>query len=279
VVLIGLAVAVRLLLARRLDRVSQVLLTAITVLLAAGLLGRHLIDILAAHEIAVIAPFGAALAGRTLGGRLGAVQLGSARLGIPLLGAGLAASLGFLVYDGSLASTGAGSQPVANWLVAHHMGNGVAGYWQADVVTLAAGGRVTVAPVWLTSGAAYRWEAKANWYARPATYAISPPRATSQASAALARAAFGPPASVYHVDGWVIQVWHRDLLAAIHHPGAGAADNVVVPGTGRQPGGTPGAAVTSLTTSGYVAGCGRFTYRSSSWVWQSQRRRVDSWSK
>jgi hypothetical protein len=219
VVLIGLAVAVRLLLAGRLDRVSQVLLTAIAVLLAAGLLGTHLIGILAAHEIAVVGPLGAALAGRALGGRLGAARLGGARLGIPLLGAGLAASLGFLVYDGSLASTGAGSQPVANWLVAHHMGNGVAGYWQADAVTLATGGRVIVAPVWLTTGDAYRWEAKANWYARPATYAISPPHATSQASPALVRATFGPPASVYHVDGWVIQVWHRDLLAAFHHAG------------------------------------------------------------
>ena len=214
VVLIGLAVAARLLLAGRLDRVSLVLLTAIAVLLAGGLLGTHLIDIFAAYEIAVVAPFGAALAGRALGGRLG-----EARLGVPLLGAGLAASLGFLAYDGSVASYGPGSQPVANWLVAHHMGTGVAGYWQADAVTLASGGRVTVAPVSLTSGAAYRWEAKAAWYARPATYAISPPHAAPKESPALVRATFGPPASVYYVDGWVIQVWRRDLLAAVHHAG------------------------------------------------------------
>ena len=219
VVLIGVAVASRLLLARRLDRVSQVLLTAIAVLLAGGLLGTHLTKIFTAYEIAIVAPFGAALAGRTLGGGLGRVRLGGARLGAPLLGAGLAASLGFLAYDGSLPSYGPGSQPVANWLVAHHMGTGVAGYWQADTVTLASGGRVTVAPVSLTNGTAYRWEAKADWYARPATYAISPPHAAEKESPALVRATFGPPASVYHVDGWVIQVWHRDLLAAVHHAG------------------------------------------------------------
>jgi hypothetical protein len=207
--LAGLLAGARLLLAGRLDRVSQILLTAIAVLLIAGLLGTHLPDILAAHEIAVIAPFGAALAGRLLGGALAPGRLA------PLLGVGLAASLGFLCYDGSLASYGAGSQPVADWLVTHHMGNGVAGYWQADATTLVSGGRVIVAPVSLSSGAIYQWEAEAGWYARSAHYAISPPDPTGATSPALARALFGRPSRVYHVDGWVIQVWHRDVLAAV----------------------------------------------------------------
>jgi hypothetical protein len=209
VALAGLLAASRLLLARRLDRVSQILLTAITVMLIAGLLGTHLLDILAAHEVAVIGPFGAALAGRMLGGALARPRLS------PLLGIGLAASVGFLCYDGSLASYGAGSQPVADWLVTHHMGNGVAGYWQADATTLVSGGRVNVAPVSLGSGAIYRWEAEAGWYAGTAHYAISPPDPTQATSPALARALFGPPARVYHVDGWVIQVWRRDVLATI----------------------------------------------------------------
>jgi len=205
----GVLAAVRLLLARRLDRVAQVLLAAIAVLLTAGLLGTHLADLLAAHEVAVIAPFGAVLAGRLLGGPLARTRLA------PLLGLGLAASAGFLCYDGSLASYGAGSQPVADWLVTHHMGNGVAGYWQADAITLASGGRVTVAPVSLSSGAIYRWEAEAGWYGRTAHYAISPPDPAAGISPALTRALFGPPARVYRVDGWVIQVWHRDVLAAV----------------------------------------------------------------
>jgi hypothetical protein len=208
-VLAGLLAAARRLLAGRLDRVSQVLLAAIVVLVVAGLLGTHLSDILAAHEVAVVAPFGAVLAGRMVGGALATPRLA------PLLGVGLVASLGFLCYDGSLASYGAGSQPVADWLVRHHMGNGVAGYWQADVTTLVSGGRVTVAPVSLTSGAIYQWEAEAAWYARSAHYAISPPDPTRATSPALARALFGPPARVYHVDGWVIQVWHRDVLATV----------------------------------------------------------------
>jgi hypothetical protein len=209
----ALLTAVRLLLAGRLDRVSQVLLSATVILVIAGLLGTHLPDILAAHEVAVIAPFGAALAGRVLGGALASPRL-APRLA-PLLGIGLAASLGFLCYDGSLSSYGAGSQPVADWLVAHHMGNGVAGYWQADVTTMVSGGRVTVAPVSLRSGAIYQWEAEAGWYARSAHYAISPPDPTPATSPALARALFGPPARVYHVDGWVIQVWDRDVLATV----------------------------------------------------------------
>jgi hypothetical protein len=207
--LAGLLAAVRRLLAGRLDRASQILVTAIAILLIAGLLGTHLSDILAAHEVALIAPFGAVLAGRMLGGTLASPRLA------PLLGVGLAASVGFLCYDGSLASYGAGSKPVADWLVRHHMGDGVAGYWQADVTTLVSGGRVTVAPVSLASGAIYQWEAEAGWYARSAHYAISPPDPTRATSPALARALFGPPARVYHVDGWVIQVWHRDVLATV----------------------------------------------------------------
>ena len=208
-VLAGLAAAARLLAARRLDRVGQILVTAITIMVAAGLLGTHLLNVLAAHEVAVIEPFGAALAGRVLGRALARPLLA------PLLGLGLVACACFLCYDGSLASYGAGSKPVADWLVKHHMGNGVAGYWQADVTTLVSGGRVTVAPVRLASGAIYQWEAEAGWYARAAHYAISPPDPTRATSPALARALFGPPARVYHVDGWVIQVWRRDVLAAV----------------------------------------------------------------
>jgi hypothetical protein len=207
--LAALLTALWLVVAGRLDRVSAILVTAITIMLIAGLLGTHLSDILAAHEVAVIAPFGAVLAGRVLGGALASPRLA------PLLGAGLAASLGFLCYDGSVASYGAGSQPVADWLVRHHMGNGVAGYWQADVTTLLSGGRVTVAPVSLASGAIYQWEADSGWYARSAHYAISPPDPTRATSPALPRALFGPPARVYHVDGWVIQVWRGDVLAAV----------------------------------------------------------------
>jgi len=209
VALAGLLAATHLLLTRRLDRVSQILVTALTIMLVAGLLSTHLLDILAAHEVAVIERFGAALAGRVLGGPLARPRLA------PLLGIGLVASVGFLCYDGSLASYGAGSQPVADWLVAHHMGNGVAAYWQADVTTLVSGGRVTVAPVSMASGAIYQWEAEAGWYTSTAHYAISPPDPTRATSPALARALFGPPARTYHVDGWVVQVWHRDVLAAV----------------------------------------------------------------
>jgi hypothetical protein len=83
------------------------------------------------------------------------------------------------------------------------------------VVTLASGGRVTVAPVLTGSGAAYQWEAKAGWYAGNASYALSPPSPTPQTSPARTRALYGPPARVYVVDGWTIQVWHRNLLSRV----------------------------------------------------------------
>jgi hypothetical protein len=209
VAVLGLAIAVWLLSRRRLDRVSGALTAGVLILLAAGLLGTHLVNVLSAHEIVVIAPFGATLAGRMLGGALARPRW---RL---LLGAGLVAYLGFLCYDGSLPSHGAGGQPVADWLARHRMAAGVAGYWQADVMTLASGGRVTVAPVQLSDGSAYHWEAKASWFdpgLHHATFAISPPNATPLTSAARPRALFGPPAAVYHVAGYVIQVWNRNVL-------------------------------------------------------------------
>jgi hypothetical protein len=212
VVVLALAMAVQRLCRRRLDRASGALTAGVGILLVAGLLGTHLANILSAHEIAALAPFGAALAGRMLGERLARPRW---RL---LLGGALAAYLGFLCYDGSLPASGAGGQPVADWLVAHHMGDGVAGYWQADVTTLASGGRVTVAPVRLTDGSAYHWEASATWFApgaHRATYVISPPNATPLTSAARPRALFGRPAAVYHVAGYTIQVWGRNLLSDV----------------------------------------------------------------
>jgi len=214
VAVLGLAVAAWLAIRRRLDRVSGTLLAAVLIMLAAGLLGTHLGNLLAAREIAVVAPFGAALAGRAVGGAFARLRWRT------VLGVGLTVYLGFLCYDGSLARSGQDAQPVADWLVAHRMGDAVAGYWQADVMTLASGGRVTVAPIQLSDASAYHWEARASWFdpARHyATYAISPPSAsaTPLTSAARPRALFGPPAAVYHVAGYVIQVWDRNLLSDV----------------------------------------------------------------
>jgi len=218
VVVLGLVVAARLLLAGRLDRVSSVLLAGILIVLAAGLLSTHMTDVLSANEIEAITPFGAALTGRIVGGWLARPRRAA------LLAAGLAAYLAFLCYDGTLPLYGKYYQPVANWLVAHNMRDGLALYWQSDVMTLATDGRVTVAPVTLDNGgAAYHWESKAGWFdpgTRYANFMITVPWPTDGSGTSdteRARALFGPPTRVYRVDGWDIQVWNHNLLPQVSH--------------------------------------------------------------
>ncbi|MBV9381189.1 MAG: hypothetical protein JOY82_23595 [Streptosporangiaceae bacterium] len=193
----------------RLDLVSQVLLAATLVTLAAGLLSTHVTKITDAHEVAVVLPFGAALAGRLLGARLlGARWLGAGWLGAGWLGAwrpgarparderaeraglgagavvlasaqaalavALAGYLAALAYGVSRPEP-PGVQPVATWLAAHGLRSGLGGYWQAQSATLASGGVVTVAP--LAAGPPshgvypYLWETKQSWYRPPETYA------------------------------------------------------------------------------------------------------------
>jgi hypothetical protein len=123
------------------------------------------------HEIAVVAPFGAALAARMLVGsrafpaRVQSVLASRARaVGY---GAGLVVLLGYL---GGLAhevvrpaAPPDGSQ-VASWLEAHHLRYGLAGYWQSSIVTVDTGGQVKVRALVKNTMAPYLWLAKPAWY-------------------------------------------------------------------------------------------------------------------
>ena len=118
-----------------------------------------------AHEIAVVLPFFAVLSGRLL-----AEPLIRARLE-PVLAVGLAAYLGALCYGATGVPAPAQNQAVADWLVAHHLTDGLAGYWEANSVTFDSGGRVTVAPLAPGTTTAYHWEAKVAWFDTRSRYA------------------------------------------------------------------------------------------------------------
>jgi hypothetical protein len=191
----------------RLDLVGQVLLVGTLVLIAAGVFSPHVPDITFAHEIAPLLPFSAVLAGRVLGRPLIRFKLQ------PALAVVLAGYLGALCYAATAAPAPAQNQAVADWLVAHGFTNGLAGYWQADSVTLDSGGRVAVAPLYPSTTWAYHWEAKASWFDPSQNYAnfvIS-----KQSQQGLYTGNFGRPAQTYQVGQYTIMVWSKNLVPLI----------------------------------------------------------------
>jgi hypothetical protein len=229
---VGLAAGIAALRSRRGDRVTQVLAVAIIVLLLFGGFSTLLRSRSYVHEIAILLPLGAALAGRVLvplAGRLTARRF--ARVAALALSAWLAVSVAELGYDTTWPAVQPSQQAVAAWLVAHHERDGLAGYWQAASTTVTSGGQVLVAAVTLPAApaagqsaaaraVAYRWESSADWYQparHDATFVIA---VTNQAAAAglsvpQVRARFGPPAAQYQVGQDVIMLYDDNLLTRV----------------------------------------------------------------
>jgi hypothetical protein len=232
-------------LGRGTDLVEQVLLTGIVIDLAAYVAGVQAVNILSTREIAPVLPFAAVLAGRRLGGRLTvstvstvstarttARTAATAALGVVLALYG--AGLGYAAAQPAAAPQYAG---LASWLRTHHLTHGLSGYHQANIVTLAAGGRVTLRAV--TAGrdgrlAAYTWNASAAWYdpaRQAATFLVltvpgAPPAAGSAGlTAQQAAATFGRPARSYRYQAYLILVWPRgeNLLARLRTSQSGDA--------------------------------------------------------
>jgi len=227
----GLAIGVASLF-RRADRVTQILTVGTLGTLAAATFGTQMIPVQGAHEIAVVLPFGAVLAGRTLGpwlaGRTLGPRLTSRRLPrqvlTPLLGLALAGYLVALGYNVSMPARAAESQGLADWLVAHHLTSGLGKYWSANGTTLASGGRVRVAPVKGTGKAAYTWVTKPSWYdpaVSRADFVVAVPgeKGTPYAfGEAAVRRAFGKPSREYRYGRYVIMVWNSNLLLQMPKP-------------------------------------------------------------
>jgi hypothetical protein len=197
------------------ELVPALLLVGLVINLVGFLLSTRVVNVLSAREIAAVLPLGAVLAARLLSARLAAARL------MPLL---LVVLLGYVAILGQEAMQPAAPAPdqqLANWLVARHFHDGLAGYWDASVTTLASQGRVQVSPVCgnasqFTQGT---WEADASWYDPARRYAnflvIGGPGSCSTPTVAQAKTAFGPPARTYRVAGYQILVWPKNLLTRL----------------------------------------------------------------
>jgi hypothetical protein len=184
-----------------------------------------------AHEIAIIAPFGAALAARILaspayrpGQRRHKVSVSASRLRLAGLAAGVLVLAGYLTglgYELTQPTAPPDNATLASWLAAHHLTYGLAGYWQASSVTVDSGGEVVVRALPPHSTQPYLWLAKASWYDPASHWAnfIVIDNQTTRFATWLPLAAIekdaGVPARTYHTGPYTIMVWNKNLLASL----------------------------------------------------------------
>jgi hypothetical protein len=197
------------------DLVAQLLAVAIVInLIAYGLL--YTGSGATVREIAAVFGLGGALAGRML-----AEPLLRRRLE-PLLAIGAVAAIATLVTALVTVIPGQpASASLARFLSAHHLRNGVAGYWNADSTTLVSGDRVVMRSVQFSRGhglSVYRWELDGrllNSRANDVNFLVATapgPRAVTSAEAV---AQFGRPYRQYDYQGYVIMVWRKNLLSEL----------------------------------------------------------------
>jgi hypothetical protein len=202
------------------DLVIPVLAVGIVLNLAAYLTSTRSHGILDTREIAGVLSLGAALAGRMLGEPLLKAVLAAIRtkswalLALAVVAGGY---FGALAYGVAQPSAPPADQPLASWLVAHRLTDGLAGYWEASSTTVDSGGRVLVSAVTVSRGrlVPYNWETDDSDYNPSLHYAnfvvTGGPLPLSGVRSAALRT-FGPPQRVYRYDGYIVMVWDTNLL-------------------------------------------------------------------
>lgn len=219
----GLAVAIATFFAKRMDRVSQIIVAGIVATVAAGIGGTELPALSHAHEVAILLPFGAVLAGRMLPGLL-PQRWRQGRVVLPAIGVWVAGSLAALCWAGTWAAQAAPNQGLADWLVSHGYTDGLASYWQADSTTVLSGSKVVVAPIVPAADQPRHWESSVDWYdpeKRWANFVIAAARPRSVKGGALSIAAvqhaFGRPEIQYDVGKYVVMVYDYNLLTMLQN--------------------------------------------------------------
>ena len=201
---------------------------AIVINVAVYMCSLHAVDLLGAREIAAVLPLGAVLAGRVLAEPLLAKAQAAGRSKRwlrPALATLAAGYLGTLAYGAAQPPAPPANQPLAAWLVAHQLTDGLAGYWQANSTTMTSRGQVDLSGVTVAPDGdlvPYEWEADDAHYdpsLRDATFVVAggPGQLPGAQSAALRT--FGRPDRVYSYDGYIIMVWNTNLLSRLGQPG------------------------------------------------------------
>ena len=204
--------------------VDQVLAVAIVANVALFLL-TNAAD-LAAHEVAVIVPFGAALAARVLTRRVQATTSSGLARRVRLAGfaAGIAVLAGYTAgfgYELTQPSAPPANTSLASWLEAHDLTYGLSGYWTSSSVTVDSGNRVQVRALMQYSMERDLWLSNIDWYNPKLHYAnfivfdSQPGFMNHWEPRALVRKDFGRPVRTYQVGPYTVMVWNRNLLSSI----------------------------------------------------------------
>jgi hypothetical protein len=220
---IGLCVAVA-----RFLREDQIMVPGLAVgivlELGAFLISIHSSNLASTREIVAVMPLGAVLAGRTLGGPILAVlrRPGRVRAVAAALAVVVAAGyLGGIAYAAAQPSVPSANQPLASWLDAHDLTEGLAAYWEADSVTLDTGGKVTVSSVLIDRYGKlipYHWESDDSQYnpkLHDVRFVVAGGPAADLPIPGLAEAAirtFGRPSHIYRVGSYTVLVWNYNIL-------------------------------------------------------------------
>ena len=175
----------------------------------------------AAHEVAVIAPFGAALAARVLVRPRGATAPGRGRAALAawiagiLVLSGYAAGLGYEITQPSVPPANTG---LASWLVAHDLRYGISGYWTSSSVTVDSGSQVQVRAIEKATMQRDLWMSNGGWYNAKLHYANfivldnAPGFMNHWEPRALVRKYFGAPVLTYHTGPYTILIYDKNLL-------------------------------------------------------------------
>jgi hypothetical protein len=225
--------------ARRFFRVSlvdQVLAVAIVLNVVLYLLTNAANE--AAHEVAIIVPFGAALAARVLTRRVRAVDGATAkdgdqgtassgltrRIRLTALGAGVLVLAGYgagFGYELTQPSAPPANTQLASWLEAHHLSYGLSGYWTSSSVTVDSDNRVQVRALMQFTMKRDLWMSNVGWYDPKLHYAnfivldSGPGFFNHWEPRALVRKYFGRPDQTYQTGPYTVLVWNRNLLNSI----------------------------------------------------------------
>jgi hypothetical protein len=210
---------------RRADLVDQVLAIGVILNLAAYAVSTSAVFLPTTREFAPVLPLSAALAARRLGPPLARSFRTSrwsplAVSALALVGLGYLAGLAHEAVQPAVPPQDA---RLTTWLAAHHLTDGLSGYWEANVVPLTSGNQVRIRLVGTGDGrfAPGSVETNMTWY-DPSRYTanfvvIFPgihgyPGFTSEREAL---ATFGAPARVYHTGRYTILVWNKNLLSQL----------------------------------------------------------------